>query len=176
MMNPSETQKLWEWAPLPILITVILLLAPKFIIDPQIDNFTEADLAIGRTLTAMRESLAARRNDSLRQQRLEQINVQMTRLNRWLPREEFLPSLIEQCDRLATLYGVRMSSVNYKFQEKNGKALPGFTLTFNLNGEYAPVRGFIQALEGLPSPLFLIEVVAKRDRTYTLTVTQLVKS
>ena len=39
MMNPSEVKKLKELAAFPVIISLIMLVAPSFIITPKIEDF-----------------------------------------------------------------------------------------------------------------------------------------
>lgn len=175
MMNPVEIQKLWQKAPFPIIVTIILCLASQAILTPQQDNLKESESALVQTVHGMKGSLLARSAEIQKQSRFELVEQQMQRLNRWLPEESYLPILVEQCNRLADLFAVKLSAVQYKYQDREKGDLPNFRLTFTLKGEYAAMRAFVQALECLPSPLFLNEIIAKKDQTYTLTLTQLIK-
>jgi Tfp pilus assembly protein PilO len=176
-MNPKEVQRLKERAPLPLIVTVIMFFAPQFLIDPLIDNLETT----GKTF----DGLVAQVQGALRQRTLDQglsarraaVRREMDRLEAWLPPEDYLPTLIDQFNALADILGVEIRSVTYRFPSSTPEAGPSRRVDIHLAlaASYEAMRSFLQAVEGLPSPLVLTEVVANQDQTFTVSLQHLVK-
>jgi len=176
MMNPTELKKIKEWTPLPLIITIIMFLAPSFIIAPQNENLSVIENSFDGTLKSIRHSLAQKEKDKQTLERQTLLEADLKRLDRWLPTEKNLPTLIERFNSLASLLSVKISSVNYGFAKDNeGISPPSVNIHFNLMARYGAMREYIQALECLPYPILLTEVTANNDNNFTISLVNLVK-
>jgi len=176
MMSPKEIQKLREWAPFPIVVTLILYFAPSFLIAPQVENLETTGKSFGSLLKTVNETLGQRGKDRLYRARFARMTQEMERLSKWLPPESYLPTLIDQFNSLAEILKVKIKTVVYGFPlAVPGGQPPRVDIRLNLEATYESMRSFIQSVESLPSPLVLTEVVANKDRTFSLSVQHLVK-
>ena len=176
MMNPLEVKKLKEWAPLPLVITVIMFLAPGFIISPRLENLGTIESSFDVTLKSAQELLVQRNADLLLNQKQARLDQQIKRIDRWLPPEEELPNCIDQFNTLAKTFSAQIVSTYYRFPRNPREFMPPrVIISFNLECEYLAMRQFLQALEYFPLPLVPVEVVANNNRTFTIEMIHLVR-
>ncbi len=177
MMNPKEVQRLRERAPFPLVVTLIMFFAPQFLIDPQVENLETTGKTFDGLVTQVRGSLRQRTIDRGLAARRAEVVREMDRLGAWLPPEDYLPALIDQFNALAGITGVEIRSVVYRFPPTvpEGGQSRRVDIHLALAASYRAMRTFLQAVEGLPSPLVLTEVVANQDQTFTVSLQHLVK-
>lgn len=180
MMNPKEIKRLRERAPLPLIMVAILFFAPKILIDPLQDNLESAEKSFDVLVSQVREAINKRAVDQSLVVRKAAIDLQLQRLQAWLPPKNYLPALIDQFNALAKILGVEIRSVVYRFpvdmsSESMESRMRWVDITLSLAASYSAMRSFLQAVEGLPSPLVLTEVVANQDQTFSVSLQHLVK-
>lgn len=176
MMNPSETAKLRKHAPLPCIITAIMLLAPAFVVKPQLENLAQTENSMDATLSVVRNSITQNILLSDSQAKLDKIRLQLKNLDRRLHTKDNMPELIDQLNSLATIFGLTVESVVYSFDKPHANnRIPSIQFNLSIKGAYNSLRNFIQSLEGLAAPVFLTEIVAKSGESFSLILTYMVK-
>ncbi|MFZ2960338.1 MAG: hypothetical protein WA705_25940 [Candidatus Ozemobacteraceae bacterium] len=199
MMNPVELRKLRDWAPLPIVIIVIMYFAPAALIEPVEDNLRATLRAFDQNIMAAADTLHKRTEDRDVATRASQMRVRLDRMDRWLPPADFLPNVIDEMNGLAKLVGVKLSSVDYRFDKaariegagsdngggNSGGSVfgsggsvgmpPRVSLKLRLRADYAAMRTFLQAIESLPFPLVPVEIVAGENREFLIDVMHFVR-
>jgi Tfp pilus assembly protein PilO len=176
MMNPAEMRKLSEWAPLPILITVILWFAPPYIVGPKADYLAQEASALSTTLKGVRNSFRQQAESITATHRLATLSGRLAMLDQWLPPEDQLPVVIEILRDLADVQGLIFESGAYSFAIQRPKdGLPKVEVAAQVRGEYPALRRFVQTLEGLPFPLLVTEIAMNDPRSYSISLLHLVK-
>ena len=170
MMNPIELRKLKERAPLPIIITVILLAAPGYLLGPQYEKLAATETMFDQAVVNAKDSLNQRSEDARLRARQKVLKADLGRLERWMPPADYLPAIVEEVNTLAGILGVRISSVYYQSGDRGPTAglPPRLRLSLQIQADYAAMRGFLQALEGLPFPLLPVEITAERGQAFLI--------
>jgi len=176
MMNQSEIKKLREKAPLPFIITLIMYLAPGFVLVPQFENLTVTEASADATLKTAVEARRQRSDDMLQRELFARLSSESTKLDTWLPPESELPSLIDRINETAYQLGIDISTVQYEMdRSRDSKLPPRVMLRFDLQSDYTGIRAFIQAVKAFPMPVLITEVSATENRKYSISMMHLVK-
>jgi len=176
MMNQSEIKKLRENAPLPFIITLIMYLAPGFVLVPQFENLSITEASYDASLKTAAEARRQRSDDMSKRELSARLSSESTRLDTWLPPESDLPTLIDRINETAYQLGIDISTVQYEMDRSSDSKLPPrVMLRFNLQSDYAGIRSFIQAVKAIPMPLLITEVSANESRNYSISMMHLVK-
>ena len=178
MMNPIELQKLKEWAPLPILITVILYFSPGYIIGPLEENLVASSKTLETSLKNTRGTLIQRDEDRVLSTKLAGLRHRLGKVDAWLPPTTFMPNVIEEFHALAAVAGVKIAAVTYGFDQGRRDTVmmpPRIAVNLQLEADYTAVRAFMQAIESLPFPLVPVELNAASDKQYQLELLQFVR-
>lgn len=177
MMNPAEVKNLKDWATLPLLISLILFLSRDMILTPVQDQLRSNLQSFSQAHQRARSMLRDQNRFLGLSKRMEVVSKAMERLDRWIPDEDYIPTVIDQMADLAGMFRVDFLSAGYQFE--NSRFVdhpPRIVIQMQLKAEYADICGFIQALECLPSPLVIADLTASQNKSYSLTVMHMVKS
>ncbi len=176
MMNPKEIKRLKDYATLPFIISIIMFFAPTFIVDPQSDNLQTTEEGFDRVINAARASIKQRADDQVLSIKMEKMGKELSKIDSWVPAESFLPQLVDEVNELAQICSVKILSTTYRTERAPDDPLPPrISISIQLSADYRGMKVFLTALEALPSPVILTEVVANENRTFTVSLIQLVK-
>ncbi len=168
-MNPHELRELLQRAPLPIIIALILYFAAEAIVGPVDMQRQQADSELRSLTNQLRQTRQQESN-------LDQINrgntrllADLQRIQAWLPPRAALPEIIDQLHRFAGTVGLKVLAVRYAKPEREGSTGPDqLVLDLELAGSYAAVHSFITVCEGLPFPVFPLDLTAHKEGRYSL--------
>ncbi|HEY9072208.1 MAG TPA: type 4a pilus biogenesis protein PilO [Candidatus Ozemobacteraceae bacterium] len=176
MMNPTEIQKLKAKAPLPFIITLIMYLAPGFILVPQFENLAITEASADASLKAAAEAIAQRSSDLVLMERHAKLASESRALDAWLPPESELPTLIDRISETASQLGIELSTVQYETDRSTDTPLPPrVMIRFNLRADYVGIRSFLQAVKAIPMPLLITEVSATEQGNFAISLMELVQ-
>ncbi|HOY65358.1 MAG TPA: hypothetical protein PLP29_00635 [Candidatus Ozemobacteraceae bacterium] len=176
MMNPTEIQKLKAKAPLPFIITLIMYLAPGFVLVPQFENLAITEASFDASLKTASEALEQRSQDRLLTERHAKLSSDSRALDAWLPPEHALPTLIDRIAETASQLGIELSTVRYETDRSTDTPLPPrVMIRFDLRADYIGIRSFLQAVRAIPMPLLITEVSATERGTFAISLMELVQ-
>ncbi len=175
-MNPNELAKLKEKAPVPLLLLLILFFLPAFVLEPELDALKQSAKVFDSSLKRARDLRHLREKYTYQSQRfarLEQIKGDLFAL---IPKESALPEMIDLLHATAASSSVVVDNVQYSFSREYEKlSVPGYDITMSLSSSYEGIRALLAALESMPTPVLIKEVLMTESRRYVLTMRLLVK-
>jgi len=176
-MNPNEVKRLKDWATLPIIISIILFFSRDIIVSSVKEQLSQSHASFVSAERRIRTAFSNQRKYVKIVSRMDEVNKKLLQLDRWIPPENHIPTIIDQIGALAKLFQLDLMSAKYQFENSRfEKYVPRVVMQLQLNGEYHSICGFVQALECLPSPLIISEMVASERKIYSLTIIHMVKS
>lgn len=175
-MNPNEINKLKEKVPLPLLILLIMLFVPGIFLNPELDELKSSSSVYDATLKKARIRV---KNDAEVQKKIVRINSIrkiMEKVDNAIPFESTLPDLVNKLQQLASENSVLLEDVSYSMQKQFEKLdVAGYRVIMNLTASYASIRGFLEAIENLESPVIINELLLTEGNRYALTIRMLTR-
>lgn len=175
-MNPNEINKLKEKAPFPLLILLILFFIPGLLLNPELEELKSSNSVHDLSLTKARGRVKA---DVELQRKLTRLNATreiMKQVGAVVPEESELPGLINRLHKLAGENSVVLEDVSYAMQKKfENLDVPGFRIIMSLTAGYTQMRGFLEAVESMESPVLINEILLTETGKYALTIRMLTK-
>lgn len=175
-MNPNEINKLKEKAPFPLLILLILFFMPGFLLNPEIEEFKRGNSAHDLSLNKARGRVKADGDLQGKIARLNATRQIMQNVKAVVPDESELPGLINRLHKLANEHSVELEDVTYAMQKKfENLEVPGYRIIMSLTAGYTQMRGFLEAVESMESPVLINEILLTETGKYALTIRMLTK-
>lgn len=176
MMNPAQVKDLKKSAWLPVFLGVLMLLLPYGVVSPLLESLAQIELDLDNASKTVGKSLRQGTIDRAMGANLAEMQKDLAAVQNWLPAESNLPNVIDAIQGIAQTMSIRLLSVSYKFADgKNDEFPPKIAIVFNLEGSYANVRGFLEALEYFPLPVLPVEITANDKNAFAVEIQHLVR-
>ncbi len=175
-MNPNEINKLKEKAPLPLFVLIVLFFLPTFFLEPEQANLNSLISAYDNDLKQARMSLMARKDYSLKSDKLIKLENALNSLREMIPPDKNLPGFINSLQELARKNSVILEEVNYSYQKEFEKLdIPSYMIMMNLSADYSEIKAFLNDIEKMPLPLVVSDLLLNRGNSYVMKMRLLVK-
>ncbi|PKL44130.1 MAG: hypothetical protein CVV42_19525 [Candidatus Riflebacteria bacterium HGW-Riflebacteria-2] len=175
-MNPNEMAKLKEKAPIPLLLLLLLFFLPAFLLDPELEALQKSAIVYDTSLKKARVLRLQREKYRQQGERLQKLEQIKSDLFAKIPQESALPEMIDRLHATAASSSVIVDKVRYSFSREYEKlTVPGYDITMHLSSDYDGVRALLAALETMPTPILIEEILMTESRRYVLTMRLLVQ-
>lgn len=176
MMNPAQVRDLKKSAALPVFLGVLMLLLPYGVVSPLLESLSQTEMALDNAAKSARKTLRQGAVDRAMGANLAEMKKDLAAVQQWLPAESNLPNVIDAFQGIAQTMSIRLLSVSYKFADGQSAGFPPkIAIIFNLEGSYANVRGFLEALEYFPLPVLPVEITANDKNAFAVEILHLVR-
>ncbi|MBF0547966.1 MAG: type 4a pilus biogenesis protein PilO [Candidatus Riflebacteria bacterium] len=150
MISKIEVKQLWEDAPLPIIVGVLIFLSPYFFFDFQKEEIATNELKMDELLKKTCSDVQWKWKSEISEKYFKNLEYKMASIANLLPAESSIPDVINLVSKSAEKAGLKIIAVSYDISRKNKESVDSFPkmkMNLDIVGEYPALKIFLQIIE-----------------------------